>query len=215
MYYEWLLLDPDVPDEEKGDFQINAHGSAALVERAIQDQTIAQMAGVVLDPRYGLDPKLWAKLYLKSKRIAPKEMELSEDQQQAQAAAQPQQPADNSVEVAKIRAETEAAKLQAAQQFKGIEAQIAQAKIALEEREIGADITMRLRMMEQERELELLKLANAGKISVAQMQVMLAKEQMGITAQKELSRRDGRGPQVAQPPTEPFGRAENGRAYEQ
>ena len=46
-YYEWLLLDPDVPDEEKGEFTINAHGSIALVERAIQDQTLWQMGALV------------------------------------------------------------------------------------------------------------------------------------------------------------------------
>jgi hypothetical protein len=36
--YDWLLMDPDVPNDEKGDFDIDAHGSIVLVERAIQEQ---------------------------------------------------------------------------------------------------------------------------------------------------------------------------------
>jgi hypothetical protein len=35
-YYEWLILDPDVPDDEKGDWTIDAHGSNALVEQALE-----------------------------------------------------------------------------------------------------------------------------------------------------------------------------------
>jgi hypothetical protein len=41
---------PEVPDDEKGEFTINAHGSVALVEQAIQDQTIAQMGPMVERP---------------------------------------------------------------------------------------------------------------------------------------------------------------------
>ena len=70
-YYEWLLLDPDVPNDEKGEFQIDAHGSIALVERAIQDQSITQMGNMAANPIYGIDPKKWAALFLKSKRLDP------------------------------------------------------------------------------------------------------------------------------------------------
>ena len=53
-----------MPNEaEKGEYQIDAHGSAALVERAIQDQSIAQMAAMALNPAYGIDPKKWAALF--------------------------------------------------------------------------------------------------------------------------------------------------------
>jgi hypothetical protein len=57
--YEWLLLDPKVPNEEKGDFKIDAHGSSALVERAIQDQTLAGLGPIVKDPAFGVSPRKW------------------------------------------------------------------------------------------------------------------------------------------------------------
>ena len=74
------LLDPDVPEEEKGDFQINAHGSIALVKKAIQDQTIAQMAGIVKDSAYGWDPRKWADLYANSKRLDSRDLKYTEEE---------------------------------------------------------------------------------------------------------------------------------------
>jgi hypothetical protein len=104
-FYEWLLLDPDVPNEEKGEFQIDAHGSVALVERAIQDQSIAQMGNMAANPIYGIDPKKWAKLFLKSKRLAPGDVQYSEEEQaKIDAAPPPEAPA---VTVAKIAADTQ------------------------------------------------------------------------------------------------------------
>ena len=29
-FYEWLLLDPDVPDDEKGDYQVDTSGALAI-----------------------------------------------------------------------------------------------------------------------------------------------------------------------------------------
>lgn len=80
-YYEWLLLDEDVPDDEKAEFEINAHGSVALVERAIMDQTIAQMGPLTLNPAYGIDPKNWATQFLKTKRLDPKDFKYSAEDQ--------------------------------------------------------------------------------------------------------------------------------------
>ncbi|MFZ0709621.1 MAG: hypothetical protein WAM53_06235, partial [Terrimicrobiaceae bacterium] len=104
-YYEWLLLDTDVPNEEKGEYQIDAHGSIALVERAIQDQSIAQMGNMAANPIYGIDPKKWAKLFLKSKRLSPEEVQYTEEEQAKLDAAPPQEaPA---VTAARIAADTQ------------------------------------------------------------------------------------------------------------
>jgi hypothetical protein len=80
--YEWLLLDPNVPDEEKGDFNINAHGSSALVERAIQDKTIESMSQLVANPAFGIDPKRWFKTYMKTKRLDPRDVQYTEAEQE-------------------------------------------------------------------------------------------------------------------------------------
>ena len=58
-----------MPNEEKGDFNINAHGSSALVERAIQDQVIQQLVEPSLNPAFELSPARVMEEYLKSKRI--------------------------------------------------------------------------------------------------------------------------------------------------
>lgn len=102
--YEYLLLDPDVPNDEKGDWDINAHGSTAMVERAIQDQTLAQMGPLVANPIFGLNPKKWMEEWLKSKRLDPRKMQYSEEEQQKMAQTPP--PEDPTVTAAKINAES-------------------------------------------------------------------------------------------------------------
>lgn len=90
-YYEWLLLDPNVPDDEKGDFKINAHGSIAMVERAIQEGTLLGLLKAAENPAFEVDPaKLFAE-YLKAKRLDPRKIQLS-DEQKAERAKQPQPP---------------------------------------------------------------------------------------------------------------------------
>ena len=110
-YYEYLLLDPDIPDDEKGDIKINAHGSIALVERSIQDQTIAQMTPLAENPVFGVDPKKWFAELAKSKHLDPRRFQYSEEEQ-AKRDAQPPVPAP-AVQVAQIKAQISQAQLQA------------------------------------------------------------------------------------------------------
>ena len=79
-FYEWLLLDPSVPDVEKGDFKINAHGSIAMVEKAIQEQVIGQIGGMVINPAFGVDPKKWFAEYMKTKRLDPRNIQYTEEE---------------------------------------------------------------------------------------------------------------------------------------
>jgi hypothetical protein len=135
MLYEYLLLDPEVPDDEKGDFDINAHGSAALVERSIQDAALASMAPLVVNPIFGGDPKKYFALLLKSKKINPTELQYSPaEQAKIDNVPKPQPPA---IEVANIRAKMDGAKLQAEQQQK-------QAELALEKELAQLDAQTRL-----------------------------------------------------------------------
>ena len=103
MYYEYLLLDDKIPAEEKGDFNINAHGSVALVERAIQDQTIAQIGPMTINPAYGANPKKWFASMLKGKGLNPKDYQYTaEEQAKIDSTPPPEAPA---VAVAKIKAQ--------------------------------------------------------------------------------------------------------------
>lgn len=106
--YEWLLLDEDVPDDEKGDFDIVAQGCSAMVEKAIQEQVLMAIGPMSLNPAYGVSPSLWAAEMLRSKRLDPQRLQYS-DEEKARMANQPP-PEAPQVSVAKINA---AAKLHA------------------------------------------------------------------------------------------------------
>lgn len=220
-FYEWLLLDQEIPDEEKGDFSINAHGSIALVERAIQDQTISQMAALSLNPAYGFDPKKWATMFLKSKRIDPKEVQYTEEEQAKIAAVPP--PPPPAVQVATIRAEVDRAKIvseqQASQQTVANEMKIAESAQALAGKRIDVDhqktatsATLKLHEMQERRELAMLEYANRHQVSLDQAKTELAKTAMTLDVQRELS--GVRDAQVAPAAAEPEGRAPNGEGFE-
>lgn len=90
--YEWLLLDPSVPDDEKGDFRINAHGSIAMVERAIQETTLMGMLQAAQNPAFKIDPAALFAEYLKSKRLDPRKIQYSPEKQAQMDATPPAPP---------------------------------------------------------------------------------------------------------------------------
>lgn len=204
--YEWLLLDPEVPDDEKGDFQINAHGSVALVERAIQDQTIAQLAQVALNPAYGLDPKRWSKLYLKSKRINPSELTFTPEEQ-ARIDAQPP-PKDPAIQIAEIRAGVDREKIvssqsaeqrtaeherniaTAAQALADGKNRLAEQKLNVDHSRVQVDATMKLHELQLQRELAMLDYANKHRMNLDQVKAALAKTAMTLEVQKQLNAAD-------------------------
>ena len=236
-YYEWLLLDPDVPNEEKGEFQIDAHGSSKLVERAIQDQSIAQMGAMAASPIYGIDPKKWAKLFLKSKRLTPEDVMYSaEDQAKIDAAPPVEAPA---VTVAKIVADTAmkqlAAKQGADQQTQASEERIAQAantlegghvqndaaKVQAETQRTQVNATIELHKIQAARDLAIMQYANAHQISIDAAKVELAKTTMQLQTERDLNAQNqavdlhkhyNPGPA---PPVQAPGRAANGNAFDQ
>lgn len=112
-YYEWLMLHGE-DDEAKGDFQIDARGSTALVERDMQNQQIMQMGALVANPAFGIDPEKWLSEMLKSQRLDPKRFQLDDEKKAAMAQQPP--PAAPQVEAAKIRAEVDMQKAQLASQ---------------------------------------------------------------------------------------------------
>lgn len=211
--YQWLLLDPDVPNDEKGDFRIIARGSAVLVERAIAEAAIASHAPFIKDPAFGGNPRRWYASLLRAQRLDPREiMNTPEEQEKADAlAAQvPQMP---QIQVAQIRAQTD-------QQRIAAEAQENEADRQLRAIEVKTQATIDLSELEQKRELALLEYANRNNETLAQVQAKLADTTMKLRTQEKLSNQrmqgNGRrgGPQVASPPTEPAGRAPPGRAFD-
>ncbi len=224
-YYEWLLLDPDVPNEEKGDFKINAHGSSALVERAIQDQVIQQLVEPSLNPAFELSPARVMEEYLKSKRIDYRSLKLTDEEKAEMAKRQP--PPAPAVQAAQIRA-------QAQLQSKKMEVQTEQQRIKRDtDRDTAfvqaetqrTQITFQSRREELavRRELAIMDYANKhsqtlevvkGKLADTVMKLRTQKELALGTAAVDLHKHQNPSPQVASPAVEPPGRAPAGEAFQ-
>jgi len=234
MYYEWLLLDPEVPDEEKGEFQIDAHGSAALVERAIMDQTIAQMANMAAPGNgFGIDPKKWADEFLRSKRLRPSAFKYSEEEQAKLDANPP--PEAPTVTVAKINADTQlklgVMKQTTDQRTEQNEAQIAAAAHALEvgnaqvnQTQVHGELTLRAHQLEMEHQRALMDYATKKGISLDQAKAQLARTAMQLQTERDLNAANNQHemrkhvtprPQAPRPAVQVPGRAANGQAASQ
>jgi hypothetical protein len=224
-YYEWLLLDPDVPNEEKGDFNINAHGSSALVERAIQDQVIQQLVEPSLNPAFELSPARVMEEYLKSKRIDYRSLKLTDEEKAEMAKRQP--PPPPAVQAAQIRA-------QAQMQSDKLREQTAQLRIKkdtdrdavyvqAETQRTQVEFTSRREELAVRRELALIEYANKTKQTLETIKAKLADTVLRLRTQKELAlgaatidlhKHRNPTPQVATPGVEVPGRAPNGEAFQ-
>lgn len=177
-YYEWLLLYSDNEDE-KGDFQIEARGSSALVERDIQNQTIAQHLQLALNPAYGIDPKKAYREFLKSQRLDVKMYAYTEEELQKLQAQAQQTPPDPRIQTAQINNQTKIQLAQAASQE-------SQAEIELRMQDAREDRQYRLQEMQLTREIEMLKLANAKNMSIEKIKADLTKAAMTIKNDREM-----------------------------
>lgn len=196
-YYSWLMQYGE-NDDAKGDYQIVARGSTALVERDIQGQELVQLVQMSLNPAFGLNPKKTVEEYLKSRRFDPSSFQYTKEEQE-EMAKQPA-PEDPRIAAEKMRIEAAANQLQMKQQF--------DADQAAKDREAEE------RMAQLNAQLDERKQQGAESISLEEIKAMLAKATMGFRTQKELSYLAA-GRQAVTPPTEPAGRATAGHAYEQ
>jgi hypothetical protein len=212
-YYEWLLLHG--PDECKGDMNIEAIGSTALVEREIQAMEAMAMLQLSLNPAFGLDPKKAMVEVLKAKRFIADKWTMDPGTQ----TAPPMIPA---IEVAKIRSGDEQARL-------ALEKDKIIASNTLQKHKIDVDTdrdtvynqslaqrdqssaSIRLQELQLKKDLAMLDYSNKNNIALNDVKAQLAMTAMKLKTQKELAGIK----QVLTPPTEPPGQAADGHAYEQ
>jgi hypothetical protein len=215
-FYEWLLLDPEVPDEEKGDYQVDTSGALAIIEKALQDQFIPQLVAASKDPAYDLHPGRCMEALLRSKRLSPEQFQLTESEKEAKAQQPP--PVPPQIEAAKIRA---ASAEKIAEQQTQLAAQRNQNDLdrdtayqnSLNERGVAND-ALKLEELRLKVRLAELEYANQQSISLQDAKVALARDTMKLNLQRELAGADGEGPQVATPAVEPAGRAPEGKAFQ-
>ena len=225
-YYEWLMLNGE-DDDCKGDFQIDARGSTALVERDLQNQAIAQMGQLAMNPAFGIDPEKWFSEMLKSQRLDPSRFTM-DDEKKAQMAQQ-QPPAPPQIQVAQIRAEADAAKAEADRQLKAqMHSETMQAsvqKMTLDQDRDNVYVqsqanrdqaTHMAKMAELElrRELAMLDYSKQHGVTLEKIKADLAKKAMEINATKELAGMKAPASMLPTPPVEPPQQALPGESYQ-
>jgi hypothetical protein len=137
---------------ENMDHQVDARGSSALVERDIQNQAILQMGQMVLNPAFGVKPKVWLREYMRSQKLDPKRFDDDEEEQQGQEGGGQTQPDEN-----------DPAYIQAMNQKKALEVEERDQKI--KEREVA----IKEQKLSNDKEIAYAELALKERISLDEM----------------------------------------------
>lgn len=188
-YYDWYMAYGE-KDECKGDFQVDARGTSALLVRDIANQALlqaGQFAGNgVIAPMVNWEA--WFKEFLKTQHIDPTDIMKTDAEIAAQQAQPPQATpeqirANALLQVAQIRAasvkEAADAKVQGELAYADREAAIAQANAAAQRQE-AAD----------KREMLILQYALQQKISLQDAQTQLADRAMQEQTKRQLAAAD-------------------------
>lgn len=182
-YYDWHMANN--PDTSiKGDYEVDARGSSALVERDIQNQALLNLANITNNPRYvpHLKEREELKAILKAFKVDPESLLKTEEevQQEMQAAAQqgaPQTPRE-------ITAQTQ-------MQIKQMEMQDRQAQRDFEQQRAAQDLQMRRESLAYNIERERAESIQANNEAQLQREMALAKmEQDGSMTREELARKE-------------------------
>lgn len=185
-YYDYNMMYNE-DEEVKGDFSIDARGSSALMVRDIQNQAFLNLLAAGANPVYGqyLDTQKLFEKALQAQHIDPTDVLKSEDElekikeMQAQAQQGQGEAPDPRLEAAKIRAESDMAKVKA--QNEGDMAEL-QTRLQIKQ----ADIAARREEIQLQREIEMLKMANEQNLSLEQIKAKLADTTIKERGKKEL-----------------------------
>jgi len=232
-YYTWMMLYA-TDSSIKGDFNVVAHGSGALVARDQRNTFIMQVVPqLMVNPAYGIDPtRLFKQIAKISGLTDPESIMFSPEEMRIM---QQNQPVDPKVQVAQLTNQT---RVQVAQmQNETDQLRVSRdtdrdsAYVALETQRTQVTAAAKMAELQLRRELALLDYANTNKITLEQLKAKLAIESGRNDLQRELATLPTpdeiaatvRGenisanpmPQVATPAVEPPGRAPDGQAFVQ
>lgn len=195
-YYAYLLCYGE--DNEKGDFQIDARGSSALVQRDVENQSIAEMANVVSNPIFGVDPKKWFEEWCKSKHLDPKRFQFDDKKWEEIVAGMAQGQQDPRLAVAQMRAD--------------VDGKLKQMELAFEQQENAKDRELKLMIAQIDAELAKAGLTADQQKVLAEIKGRLGDTAIKIRAQREMQLNE-HAIELSKPPVEPPGRAAPGKAY--
>ena len=174
-YYDWKMAnDPD--PAIKGDYEVDARGSTALVERDIQNQALLNLANITNNPRYTPHLKERAELaaILKAFKVNPDELMKPEDEVEAAMAAQAEQgaPQDPRIAVAEMNMQVKQMDIEARREAMQLETQLAQADMQSKQQNTAYQIERERSESEQamvgrqfDREIALAKMEQDGQMT--------------------------------------------------
>lgn len=202
-YYYWLLENPG-NDDAKGDFQIDARGSTALLDRDLQNQALNKMTPYLASHPF-VDPAKLLEEVLKSNRLDPRRIMLTEQQieERKKAPAAPPVP----VLVQQERNKGAQTIEQMRQEGASADRKIDEGKLEIEWQSIMGDLALRHGISKDEMQNSLAELVMKLNTQVALSNA--DKQHQHNTAAADFARN-----QALAPPTEPAGRAPNGEAFQ-
>jgi hypothetical protein len=185
-YYDWNMAYSD-KDAIKGDFQVDARGSSALLVRDVQNQALIQLgqfqASGIVAPMVNWEA--WFKEVLKAQHIDPTdimktEAEIAQLQHQPPQATPEQIRANTMLQVAQLNAQS---RQQVAQAKAQGELAYAQTEASMAHDNHGA----RLQEMQMKRDLALLEYAQQHQLTLEQVKADLTKTAMQERTKRELA----------------------------
>ena len=192
----------------KGDFEVQARASGALMERDIQNKGAANLLALSKDPAFAHGMKKWDALrrVIQALRFNPKDFVL-EDDEIIEAEKNLKPPVDPRVEVQQMKVIAEAKLEKARQDYEGYQNELDRqnnlAVAVIDERMKSTELTSEERQTLANIKAEFTKTAAQLKtqrdLSLANLKLDLHKHS---------------NPQILTPPTEPAGRAKNGEAFQ-
>lgn len=123
-YYDWNMANN--PDENiKGDMEVDARGSTALLERDIQNQATLNLANITSNPRYApyLNPKMELETILKAMKINPENVMAEDEEIKRNLEAASKAPPDPRIVAAQMNVQAKQLELQDRQQQRQVDAQ--------------------------------------------------------------------------------------------
>lgn len=199
-YYDWNMAYSDKPGI-KGDFQVDARGSSALLVRDLQAQSLLQLGQYqgsgVIGPFVNWEN--WFKQVLKLQHIDPTDImktdaEIAQIQDQPAQATPEQVKAQAQLQVAQIRA---GAQQQIAQarvageiQYAQAESEMAQADAQAKTQQTQMNNEAKAQERQDQLQLAMLQYAHEQKMSLQEVQAELAKTAMIERTKRELAATD-------------------------
>jgi hypothetical protein len=139
-YYDWKMANDPEP-AIKGDYEVDARGSTALIERDIQNQALLNLANITNNPRYAplLKEREELRAILKAFKVNPDELMKNEDEvaQDQQAMQEQGAPQDPRMAVAELNLQGKQMEIEDRKEQRAVDAQLATQDMQIKRENLG------------------------------------------------------------------------------